>query len=371
MTPGKKRAVIAAVACIVLLSIFYSGFAITAAQGASIDGGSVTSYVSSSSPSSFSLTSKLSQSGEVVVLSLAMDYASTGGNDYSTFTFKINGIAMTWVGGDGGGVVSKFGSSSYGEDTWIYNASSISAGSITISATATTTGKALAVVAYGVEGASLTGTIGTVASGTSGSFSYTPSLGSGLVVWSGGVQEAYTWVSPITAIDNAVESTVAKIYTADGPIQSYSSEATLSGALPYLTGIEIFSAGGLAYSVILSSGKTYFSVTFATGAGTNVQAAPGQSSSVAAIQVSITSGTATAITLAINRTLPSAMHIQYSVNSNEPSLGSNYLSTTAVTLYSNLAAPSTGDVWLWFVVQNQVVGTSTLNETVGILVAVS
>ena len=121
----------------------------------------------------------------------------------------------------------------------------------------------------------------------------------------------------------------------------------------------------------LSNGLSYFSVSFPTGRGSNVQSAPGQSSSVAGISISLTAGSSVSVTLALNKTLPSGMNIQYSTTSTEPALGSNYLTTSAVTVYSGVNAPSTMNIWLWFIVNNQYVGTTTLNDTVGILVTVS
>lgn len=375
VTGPLRAAMISLIVVALVLPLFYLSIG-TASASITIDTGSEATYGQGTyGSSSWSISTTLAASGELVVLTIGLYFIASStnpGNPYSSITCTVaNQGSMVWVGGHSYAISGYY---DWVEDTWVYNASSLPAGSYTVDVSSTGNVYQAAVSAgvFALQGAALTGTVGTVGSANGVgniAFSYSPSSGSGLIIWAVDSATSLTWTSPITGIQS--KSGSSYMFQADGPIQSYTSEATNSGHWA-ATGIEIHAAAiPLAYSIILSNGKTYFSLSFATGAGTNIQAAPGQSSSVAAIEVSITSGTATAITLAINRTLPSAMHIQYSTGSSEPSLGSDYLSTTAVTLYSNVAAPATKDIWLWFIVQNQIVGTNALNETVGILVTVS
>lgn len=380
-TAARKIAAASVLAVIVSASLLVALSGVARAA-VSLDSSSEATYTTGSSSSSFSLSATLSGSGELVVATLSFRTPNVVydiGNDHSLFTLTANGNTMAWIAGAGGSIktynflLKKYLYTNFGENTWIYNTSSLASGSYTVHVSVSTyVGWAISAGIYALAGVSLQKTVGTVGSAGGGSLSFTPQSGSGIVIWTGGAFSggSITWDSPIVPIQSAnAGSGAAIIYDADGPVQSYTTEASTTGTA-YITGIQIFGVPSLTYSMTLSNGLSYFSVSFPTGRGSNVQSAPGQSSSVAGISISLTAGSSVSVTLALNRTLPSGMNIQYSTTSTEPALGSNYLTTSAVTVYSGVNAPSTMNIWLWFIVNNQYVGTATLNETVGILVTV-
>lgn len=100
------------------------------------------------------------------------------------------------------------------------------------------------------------------------------------------------------------------------------------------------------YSVILSNGQNYFSVSI-NGRGSNTIGAPGQSSSIPGIQITYEQVYTANVYLWLNQTLPSGLSIAVSTTYS----GTQTVLTTSpydLVADNGLSAGSTQGIWVWF-----------------------